>query len=178
MAGDATKPGAAIDPYRELGVARGADQRTIRAAYHARARARHPDMGGDAGAMARINAAYDLLRDARRRADFETREASRAGDSAAHGHARGWGGGAKVPPWTGSAGSPPGRPSGPVLDFGIFAGWSLGEIARRDPGYLVWLADQREGKVYLEKIEEIIAPMREAARVQRSPTLRKGRFRR
>ena len=35
--------------------------------------------------------------------------------------------------WEGTAGPPPGRPSGSVLDFGRFKGWSLGEIARVDP---------------------------------------------
>ena len=37
---------------------------------------------------------------------------------------------------TGGAGRPPGRPSGSVLTFGRHLGWSIGEIARVDPGYL------------------------------------------
>ncbi len=33
----------------------------------------------------------------------------------------------------GAAGPPPGRPSGTVLNFGRYAGWSLGEVARTRP---------------------------------------------
>ncbi|MDQ3128726.1 MAG: hypothetical protein M3Q66_09790, partial [Chloroflexota bacterium] len=69
-----------------------------------------------------------------------------------------------APPWTGIAGPPPGRPSGPVLQFGIFAGWSIGEIARRDPGYLAWLAERTEGQPHLAAIEALLAPMRAAGR--------------
>jgi hypothetical protein len=43
-----------------------------------------------------------------------------------------------------------------VLDFGIFAGWSLGEILRRDRGYLVWLRAHPEGKPYVAEIEKLL----------------------
>ena len=39
----------------------------------------------------------------------------------------------------GAAGPPPGNPSGSVLTFGRYTGWSLGEIARTDLEYLEWL---------------------------------------
>ena len=39
----------------------------------------------------------------------------------------------------GAAGPPPGRPSGTVLNFGRYAGWSLGEVARHDIEYIEWL---------------------------------------
>jgi hypothetical protein len=45
-----------------------------------------------------------------------------------------------------------------VVDFGIFAGWSLGEIARRDRGYLVWLRDRSDGKAYRAEIDRILDP--------------------
>lgn len=45
----------------------------------------------------------------------------------------------------GGAGPPPGKPSGTVLDFGRHIGWSIGEIARVDPGYLEWLDKQPQG---------------------------------
>ena len=54
---------------------------------------------------------------------------------------------------TGGAGRPPGRPSGSVLTFGRHLGWSIGEIARVDPGYLVWLEERREGRPYLDEID-------------------------
>ena len=157
------KDGAVLDPYHELEVDPRADLVAIRRAYHAKARIHHPDRGGDQAAMTRLNVAYEVLRDPTRR---------RKHDASRHRHGRP---APPPPPWTGAAGPPPGRPSGPVLDFGIFAGWSIGEIARYDPGYLVWLSEHREGKPYLAAIERVVAPMREAARVR--PLERAGRHR-
>ena len=57
---------------------------------------------------------------------------------------------------TGAAGRPPGRPSGSVLDFGRHLGWSIGEIARVDPGYLVWLEGRPEGRPYLDEIDSLL----------------------
>ena len=57
---------------------------------------------------------------------------------------------------TAGAGPPPGRPSGSVLQFGRHLGWSLGEIARVDPGYLEWLEGRREGTPYLDEIDELL----------------------
>jgi hypothetical protein len=60
------------------------------------------------------------------------------------------------PDGTGAAGRPPGRPSGSVLDFGRHIGWSLGEIARVDAGYLVWLAERSEGARHRAEIDAIL----------------------
>lgn len=57
---------------------------------------------------------------------------------------------------TGGAGPPPGRPSGSVLPFGRHLGWSIGEIARVDPGYLVWLEDRHEGRPYRAEIDSTL----------------------
>jgi curved DNA-binding protein CbpA len=137
-----------IDPYAELGVPLKADRRAIRKAYLARARQYHPDLGGNVERMARINAAYELLGDPQLRAAYDS--------SPSMGLARR----RAAEPWTGAAGVPSGRPSGSVLEFGLFAGWSVGQIARRDPGYLVWLAERREGRPYLAEIEALLAPLR------------------
>ncbi|MFN8630863.1 MAG: DnaJ domain-containing protein [Chloroflexota bacterium] len=59
----------------------------------------------------------------------------------------------------GAAGPPPGRPMGSVLRFGRHIGWSLGEIARADPGYLQWLAARPEGQPYLDEINALLAPL-------------------
>ena len=53
-----------------------------------------------------------------------------------------------APDGTGAAGQPPGPPSGTVLPFGRFIAWSIGEIARHDPGYLDWLDLRPEGAPY------------------------------
>jgi hypothetical protein len=44
-----------------------------------------------------------------------------------------------------------------VLPFGRHIGWSIGEIARIDPGYLAWLQPRREGEPYREEIERYLA---------------------
>jgi DnaJ domain len=54
-----------MDPYSVLGVAPGADERALAAAYREQAKRWHPDRrGGEEAArrMADVNAAYDLLR--------------------------------------------------------------------------------------------------------------------
>ena len=75
----------------------------------------------------------------------------------------------------GAAGPPPGNPSGSVLDFGRHIGWSLGEIARYDPGYLAWLRDRLEGTRYRAEIDLLLEQHRAPAR--RRPDGLRGRRR-
>ncbi len=58
-------------------------------------------------------------------------------------------------PPTGSArpGRRPGNPSGSVLNFGRYAGWSLGEIARSDIEYIEWLDRMPIGRPYRDEID-------------------------
>jgi curved DNA-binding protein CbpA len=60
------------------------------------------------------------------------------------------------PNGVGAAGPPPGRPFGSIVTFGRHIGWSLGEIARVDPGYLEWLEEKPEGRTYLEEIDALL----------------------
>jgi curved DNA-binding protein CbpA len=60
------------------------------------------------------------------------------------------------PSGEGAAGRPPGQPVGTVLPFGRHIGWSLGEVARVDPGYLTWLMHRAEGARYKAEIEQIL----------------------
>jgi curved DNA-binding protein CbpA len=171
-----------IDPYRVLQVDPTADQEVIQAAYRALARRFHPDVAEDQDAaakrMAVINSAFDLIRDPQRRAEYDRERSGGSGPSAPSwkpgagapagqgartdgsptsttyqpgGHS--WSSGAS---WEGTAGPPPGRPSGSVLQFGRFKGWSLGEIARVDMGYLLWLEEKREGRPYLAEIDDLL----------------------
>ena len=71
----------------------------------------------------------------------------------------------------GAAGRPPGHPSGSVLNFGRYAGWSLGEIARRDLEYLEWLDRMAIGRAYREEVDALL---RQAGR-RRSATVDEGR---
>jgi curved DNA-binding protein CbpA len=129
------------DAYVVLGISSDADDHAIAAAHRRLARRHHPDVAGDAatGRMMRINAAFDAIRTAERRAEYHRARrlvGSRDG--------------------TGGAGHPPGRPSGSVLEFGRHVGWSLGEIARVDAGYLVWLAERPEGAIYRHEIDTLL----------------------
>lgn len=78
----------------------------------------------------------------------------------------------------GAAGPPPGRPSGTVLGFGRYAGWSVGEVARRDIEYLEWLDRVPIGRPYRDEIDALLrtAGRRRAAEPQ--STDRRGLFRR
>jgi curved DNA-binding protein CbpA len=151
---------ASRDPYEVLGVPRNATVRQIRAAYVERARRVHPDLVGMRGldGMRALNEAWAVLKDADRRAAFDAETATGATS------AEGSGAGSRMdedpnrPFWTGAMGPAPGRPWGPVLDWGIFAGWSLGEISRRDRGYLMWLRDRPEAKPYRAEIARLLDP--------------------
>ena len=62
------------DYYKTLGVERGADQKTTRAAYRKLARQHHPDINKAAGAEDRfkeINEAYQVLGDKEKRARYD-----------------------------------------------------------------------------------------------------------
>jgi curved DNA-binding protein CbpA len=144
------------DPYVVLGVRRGASDKVIAAAYRRLARQNHPDIAGETATvrMAGINAAFDAIRTATRRAahdDLDPPAATAARRGGADDPGR--------PRWTperdgtGGAGPPPGRPSGSVLGFGRHIGWSIGEVARVDPGYLEWLSHRREGRAYIDEID-------------------------
>lgn len=149
------------DPYQVLGVSRAAPRQQIRAAYLARARAAHPDLVGGRGLdlMRTLNEAWGILKDARRRSEYDAASGNVTIEgSAAHGSVSGTHGDPGKPFWTGAMGKPPGRPIGPVLDWGIYAGWSIGEIARRDRGYLHWLRDRPEAKPIREDIQRLLEP--------------------
>jgi curved DNA-binding protein CbpA len=169
----------ADDLYRVLRVDESADEAAIRVAYRALAAVHHPDHAGADGEqrMRELNRAWEVLGHADRRAAYDAERKANLPPPGPVG-----------PPWTGCAGPPPGRPSGSVLDFGIFAGWSLGEIARTDPGYLEWLderhnapedaSDASHARPYLEEIDSLLRRMglrRDLA--QSGKTQAAGRFR-
>ena len=188
----------ASDPYAILGVDRSAGDADIAAAHRKLARTFHPDVAGDGATvdMMRINAAFDRIRDRKRRASYAAEEAEERADSKRPTHApptqapptprhetRGADGHAGLD-WaperdgTGGAGRPPGRPSGSVLGFGRHVGWSIGEIARVDPGYLVWLEDRRDGRPYLEEIDRTLRQIGFRRPEDPGPTRGGSRFRR
>jgi curved DNA-binding protein CbpA len=81
-------------------------------------------------------------------------------------------------PGEAAAGPPPGNPSGSVLNFGRYTGWSLGEIARVELEYLEWLDRMPIGRFYQPEIDAIL---RKAGRRVSTPTAtgkKRGLFRR
>jgi curved DNA-binding protein CbpA len=145
-----------------------ADDTTIAAAHRALARRHHPDVAGETATarMMAINAAFDAIRTAERRTAYDALlppavQARRstpatggaASDPMAARERLRW---RPVNDGTGKAGPPPGRPSGSVLAFGRHKDWSIGEIARMDPGYLAWLEERPEGRPYLDEIDAVL----------------------
>jgi curved DNA-binding protein CbpA len=78
----------------------------------------------------------------------------------------------------GAAGPPPGNPSGSVLTFGRYNGWSLGEIARRDLEYVEWLDRMPIGRAYREEIDGILRATGRRQSAEAESTERRGLFRR
>ncbi|KAG6847927.1 hypothetical protein H0H93_004826 [Arthromyces matolae] len=59
------------DYYKVLGVARDADEKTIKKAFRRAAKTAHPDKGGSEAKMAAVNEAYEVLNNPELRAQFD-----------------------------------------------------------------------------------------------------------
>lgn len=140
-----------FDPYAVLQILPSADQEVVHAAFRALALKYHPDHDATRRAaekMAELNRAYALLRDERSRASHDRhRRLTVAGVSVATGTASG----AVTPPVN--------RSPGTVLTFGRYSGWSLPDLARRDPDYLLWLSRHSSGIRYRTEIYGILHTM-------------------
>jgi curved DNA-binding protein CbpA len=183
------------DYYKVLQVDPEASPEVITAAFRILARRLHPDRdltGVHEIRMAELNRAYGVLRDPTTRRNYDYERAQRLspmgpgeepepvasapirqtvsatsvdgtpdGDSMINGLDR-----------MGMSGAPAQARNGMLgdtrLDFGRYAGWSLGDLARRDPDYLRWLARHSSGirfrgeiaKLLKEPIEDPYAPSR------------------
>jgi hypothetical protein len=110
--------------------------------------------------MRALNEAWEILKDAARRQAWDAAHHVATPRHPVNGSGLGDDIDAR-PFWTGAMGPPPGRPWGPVLHFGIYDGWSLGEISRRDRGYLIWLRDRPEGRPLVAEIQRLLDPSAE-----------------
>jgi curved DNA-binding protein CbpA len=140
------------DWYSILQVTSGAEPEVIRAAYRALAQKYHPDRtsaGYAAQRMAELNRAWAVLGDPASRAEYDrSRRPVIAGVS--------------VPTAMHQRGAPP-APAGDDrtsrLSFGRYRGWSLNDLARRDPDYLTWLSRHSSGIRYRTEIYQILRTM-------------------
>lgn len=85
------------DYYKVLGVARDADQKTIRKAFRKAAMTAHPDKGGSEAKMATVNEAYEVLNNPELRARFDAGDDPNDPESQQGGHPFGGGFGADHP---------------------------------------------------------------------------------
>jgi len=155
---------ASPDPYKLLQVDPEADVEIIQVAYRKLAQRYHPDVAHDPQAarlMAELNAARDLLVDPVSRAAHD--RSRRVGPSVSRGGADVTPRPPAPPPDRSSptssergGGPPPGNPSGSVLTFGRYVGWSLGEVARLDLEYVEWLDRMPIGRPYRAEIDAIL----------------------
>ncbi len=158
------------DHYAILQVDPRAETEVIQAAYRTLARKYHPDVtGGSDDQMTALNNAWTVLRDPEARAEYDrARHIAQAPPATPP---------RPVDPWEIRPVAPSGTPSGSVLDFGRYAGWSLGQIARQDPDFLEWFARTPIGRRYRGEIEALLSsPARTATAL--ADERRRGRFRR
>jgi curved DNA-binding protein CbpA len=155
--------GLSRDAYEVLEVRPDASQTVVNAAFRALAAVHHPDaQGGSNRRMAELNAAYALVRTTDLRAAYDKlRGRSGAGSSIRSRQA------AQAAPSSGAAGSSGASPGAAqpkrrgVLDFGRYEGWSIADLARRDPDYLRWLRRHSSGIRFRNEIDatlEVLEP--------------------
>ena len=78
----------------------------------------------------------------------------------------------------GAAGPPPGNPSGSIVTFGRYEGWTLGEIARKDLEYLEWLDRMPIGRTYQSEIDALLRQHGRRTRAPSGDSRGRGLFRR
>ncbi len=156
-----------VDFYKVLQVDPVAEPEVIQAAYRSLARKYHPDhAAGSEERIVALNAAWAVLREPQARAAYDR---SRAALAPSH----------RSPALDdrdqaprSPSGAPQGPPSGTVLDFGRYTGWSFGQIARHDPDFLEWLARTPIGRPFRPEIETLLAARAPAPTAQ--PARRPG----
>ncbi len=141
-----------VDYYCILQVDPRAEPEVIQAAHRTLARKYHPDVpGGSAARMVSINQAWAVLGNPRDRKAYDK------GRSVLSNQAPPPKAPAPEPSWGLDSARPQGPASGTVLDFGRYAGWSFGQIARHDPDFLEWLARAPIGRSFRAEIEALLA---------------------
>lgn len=159
------------DPYDVLQVHRRAEPEVIRAAYRALARKYHPDFGGEPGRMIAITEAWAVLSNAERRTEYDAQVAKsqnrRSTDRKSTAPTVRQGGIADR--------RAPRAGSGTVIDFGRYAGWTVGSLVDHDPDYLEWLARTPIGRRLTVEIDGALAEKASQAAMRQAPEPAKRR---
>jgi curved DNA-binding protein CbpA len=141
------------DPYSVLQIVPTADMEVVHAAYRALALKYHPDRDISRRAaekMAELNRAYGLVCEPAARTAYDrSRRTLVAGVSVPTS--------LRVTPAAAAPAHTPG--SGSILDFGRYSGWSLRDLARHDPEYILWLSRHSSGIRYRTEIYGILRTM-------------------
>ncbi len=140
--------------YQILLVDPTADTEIISVVHRKLAQRYHPDRDQSADAKSRmleINEAWDALKDANKRAEYDAGLRTRRDRRATDGPVRRQG-----ETGYGEAGVPRGPASGAILEFGRYRGWSLGQIAGHDRDFLEWLERMPAGRQYRAEIARLL----------------------
>lgn len=151
--------------YRVLQVDPAASPLVVQAAYRVLARIFHPDVEGDDEEMKRLNHAWAILGDPRLRAEYDRQLAGRHPGPAATGTPSGSASSHSSAPSSASrpgarpddhAGPPRGEPFGPLLTFGRYEGWTIGQVSRVDRPFLEWLRNVPAGRGLKDEIDAVM----------------------
>jgi curved DNA-binding protein CbpA len=160
--------------YRVLQVDPAASPLVIQAAYRVLARIFHPDVEGDDEEMKRLNHAWSILGDPLRRAQYDRQLAGRhpgpasaapSGASVASAprpsasHPASHGASSSSRPAgrpDDHPGPPQGEPFGPLLTFGRYEGWTIGQVSRIDRPFLEWLRSVPAGRGLKDEIDAVL----------------------
>jgi curved DNA-binding protein CbpA len=143
-------PAPVRDPYSVLQVMPTADMEVVHAAFRALALKFHPDRDHTRRAaekMAELNRAYAIVREPAARALYDRSRRSIVAGVSVPTSIRARAAGPAPSPTPGS---------GSVLDFGRYTGWSLRDLARHDPDYILWLSRHSSGIRYRTEIYGIL----------------------
>jgi curved DNA-binding protein CbpA len=135
------------DAYEVLEVHPKAHQQVIQAAYRVLAAIYHPDRDPTAAAtrrMAELNGAYAKVRTADLRQLYDRARKLQAQATPI------------VTPYPAAGPSPAANVGAGRLDFGRYAGWTIGQIARQDPDYLRWLSRHSSGARFRTEIDAVL----------------------
>jgi curved DNA-binding protein CbpA len=159
------------DAYLVLQVRPDTEQFVLDAAFRALARRYHPDgLTPEPPRMAAINQAYAQVRTLALRAAYD-RQQSAPMRPVGPGHDPGQ---AAPPPPAGGVFARGATRRGAqvpaassMLDFGRFSGWTIEQVAQRDPDYLRWLARHSSGLRFRGEIARTLVDLPAQARSAR-----------